>query len=355
MREELLKNNTIRKSHKNNLNLIFNFFKKQSNKALSKNDLKKEVFRVREINNERFGEKTLDKIDWRLKKLNLENLNKKNIKKKEVIIRDFNLKEFGIKFFRKLNERLNKLELKHKKNKEFEINMLRLRDLVFLNKLNKLKKKFAYTKVFKKSFKLIRDSLFLIKYFYYLLNMGLVFKNFRLCNYYKFLINSKSKRLLTSKNNIIVRILKKKLYYYLVLIVNGKVITVVSIGVLLKFFSIKDKFKKKHPKSFNLLITVINNIYSKFHSISKNKILVIDFADKNTFFFIKELKKIVFKSKLFILSMGLSYGEYKSKKYKSIKKRQTKDNVELYLKDLKSLNKKNILKKFRRQLKKKGN
>jgi|TARA_B110000503_G_scaffold95003_1_gene143031 hypothetical protein len=51
--------------------------------------------------------------------------------------------------------------------------------------------------------------------------------------------------------------------------------------------------------------------------------------------------------------MGLSYGEYKSKKYKSIKKRQTKDNVELYLKDLKSLNKKNILKKFRRQLKKK--
>jgi len=130
---------------------------------------------------------------------------------------------------------------------------------------------------------------------------------------------------------------------------------VVSIGVLLKFFSIKDKFKKKHPKSFNLLITVINNIYSKFHSISKNKILVIDFADKNTFFFIKELKKIVFKSKLFILSMGLSYGEYKSKKYKSIKKRQTKDNVELYLKDLKSLNKKNILKKFRRQLKKKGN
>lgn len=63
MREELLKNNTIRKSHKNNLNLIFNFFKKQNDKALSKNDLKKEVFRVREINNVRFGEKTLDKID----------------------------------------------------------------------------------------------------------------------------------------------------------------------------------------------------------------------------------------------------------------------------------------------------
>tara|TARA_B110000503_G_scaffold95003_1_gene143029 strand:+ start:3124 stop:3318 length:195 start_codon:yes stop_codon:yes gene_type:complete len=64
MREELLKNNTIRKSHKNNLNLIFNFFKKyNNNKTLSKNDLKKEVFRIREVNNTRFGEKTLDKID----------------------------------------------------------------------------------------------------------------------------------------------------------------------------------------------------------------------------------------------------------------------------------------------------
>tara|TARA_B110000503_G_scaffold95003_1_gene143030 strand:+ start:3322 stop:3708 length:387 start_codon:yes stop_codon:yes gene_type:complete len=128
-----------------------------------------------------------------LKNLNLENLNKRNVKKKEVIIRDFNLKELGIKFFRKLNERLSKLELKHKRNKEFEINMLKIRDLMFLKKLNKLKKKFSYAKVFKKSFKLIRDSLFLTKYFYYLRNNNLVFKNFRLCSYYKFLINSKSK------------------------------------------------------------------------------------------------------------------------------------------------------------------
>jgi hypothetical protein len=222
-----------------------------------------------------------------------------------------------------------------------------------IKKKNKYKKKLISTeKLFKNNFlKKLKKTLFFkfsIKNFQYttifkffkLTFTSLNQKNFNIIFYFNYI--KIFQNLIKTSGNIIVRIIKKRnLYYYALIIVDGNLYSVISIGALLKFFEIKEKYKKKDRKAFKLLLQSLTMVYLKFNNLEFNKLITFDFLDYNIYYYFKDIVNIAKKNNFFLIRFNLERQPYRFKKISSIPRNQKKKNVVNINKTIKYLKKVN--------------
>ena len=255
-------------------------------------------------------------------------------------------------FFLKIKK---KKKIKDKKNKEVDLIsfiILEWKELIKKKKKDKKDKKklLLSEKVFKRNFlNKLKKTLFFkfrIKNFLYnnifkflkVIFFNLIQKNFNIIfyfNYIKILQN-----LIKNNNNLIIRIIKKRsLYYYALIIIDGNLYSVFSIGSLLKFFEIEEKYKKKDRKAFKLLLQSLATIYLKFNNLEFSKLITFDFLDYNIYYYFKDIINIAKKNNFFLIRLNLEQQPYHFKKISSIPRNQKKKNIVNINKTIKYLKK----------------
>lgn len=187
----------------------------------------------------------------------------------------------------------------------------------FLDKLKKnlffkfIIKNFQYTAILK----LLKSSFYI-----------LIQKNFNIIFYFNYIKTFQN--LIKKNNSLVIRIIKKRnLYYYALVIVDGKLYSLFSIGALLKFFEIKEKYKKKDRKAFKLLLQSLAAIYIKFNNLDISKLITLDFLDYNIYYYFKDVINIAKKNNFFLIRFNLEQQPYHFKKISSIPRNQKKKNI----------------------------
>lgn len=234
--------------------------------------------------------------------------------------------EEGSNFFSANNDenKLNFIENIKKKKLKQELGFFKNPNLIKknINLINFLKDcltnyNFYITKI--KLFGFNRNNLFFEKN-YKILNILQYYNNF---NYNK-LKNIKDNKFFSNSNKIIIifdlRPVKIKIY----IINNNRCVFGITPGIIYKKLGIKQKKTKKTEKMVNLMLKIVSLKIKKM--IAKNKFIINIKGTRSNIFNVITLINRNFKSNLssLIYSPHISYGRYKFKKIKSIKRRLRK-------------------------------
>ena len=155
-------------------------------------------------------------------------------------------------------------------------------------------------------------------------NENFFFKNINLIFFYNF--SKKKKNLFKVKraDNLIVRLIKKKYKYYSIIFLNEKVIRIISPGILLKFFGINEKYKRKDKRALKLLLRILSNICVKFNKSIFNRIFIIDFLDKGVIQHFKSVTSLISKNHFFMINLKFRKEKRFFKRINIFKRKQKK-------------------------------
>ena len=195
-----------------------------------------------------------------------------------------------------------------------------------MGRLNFLKTTSRKSQKFSKSFFYFIRVLFFFKFFW---------RKFIKLTLYILFFKFKVFKSLNKKKNILITVKKKKKSYILSSYFNTKLFLSTSIGCILKYFRIKQKFIKHQKKGFLLFMNAFKKIFFKFKYKYFNKSIFINFFNFYLIFFWKKFKFLINKQKQ--IKLFFNFNTHSSlihiKKAKGIKRRATKKNFKNFLTD----------------------
>ena len=162
-------------------------------------------------------------------------------------------------------------------------------------------------------------------------------RNFNLIFFHNFL--KKKKKLLTKTDNFIVKLFRKKyMYYYSMVFLNEDIIKAISPGILLKFFEITEKHKKKNKKALRLMIKTLARLYGKFNKKFFNKIFIIEFFDKGIIETLSGIKNLSYRIDFIFINFKFCKEKRSFKKARLFKRNKVKKLLKINLDYIKKLN-----------------
>ena len=107
----------------------------------------------------------------------------------------------------------------------------------------------------------------------------------------------------------------------------------ISLGSILRFFRIQEKWLKKSKKGFILYLNIAKKFVNKYKNLEFLKSFFINFIDSYLIYFFTRLT-FIFKHKIKLFFNFNTFNKQKKiKKLKSIKKRIFKKKMEIFFKD----------------------
>ena len=179
---------------------------------------------------------------------------------------------------------------------------------------------------------LSRDSSFFFR------NLNLMFFNN--------LLKTKNNLSVKTENFVIKLFRKKYMYYYSMVFLDENIIKTISPGVLLKFFEIYEKHKKKNKKALRLMIKTLARLFSKFDESVFYKIFIIEFFDKGIIEALGGIKNLSYKIHFLFINFKFCKEKRSFKKARLFKRNKVKKLLKINLDYIKSLNLKKRKEKY---------
>lgn len=140
-------------------------------------------------------------------------------------------------------------------------------------------------------------------------------------------------------DNFVVKLFRKKyMYYYSMVFLEESMIKAISPGILLKFFEIKEKHKKKNKKALRLMIKTLTRLYNKFDETIFNKIFIIEFFDKGIIEALSGVKSLVYQIHFLFINFKFCKEKRFFKKARLFKRNKVKKLLKINLDYIKNLN-----------------
>lgn len=152
---------------------------------------------------------------------------------------------------------------------------------------------------------------------------------------FKFFVNMKARNILF--------VLKKKLKsYFFLFFKENRMVLSISLGSILRFFRLQEKWLKKSKKGFVLYLNTVKKFVTRYRRLVFSRSVFINFVDSNLIYFLTRLS-FLFKNRIkLFLNFNTFNKTKKCKKLKSIKKRILKKKMEVFLKDWKLINRSKV-------------
>jgi len=163
------------------------------------------------------------------------------------------------------------------------------------------------------------------------------FRNINIMFFNRFL--RKKRNFPAKTDNFVVKLFRKKyMYYYSMVFLEESIIKAISPGILLKFFEIKEKHKKKNKKALRLMVKTLTRLYNKFDESVFNKIFIIEFFDKGIVEALGGIKNLAYQIHFLFINFKFCKEKRSFKKARLFKRNKVKKLLKINLDYIKNLN-----------------